>query len=169
MNYWLFSVIVNHLLLFPSDPPVITAFVGNSVVNESQSVNVTCIVFGLPEPVATWSRPDIGNITNSSVELVLNPSNTQDQDGSIEVQPSPQVNPDSDNAKFVTYTSSRQVLGGGVEVRSTLQINTVNGNDTANYTCMAVNQPRGPDMPSNSSSSAFEMVVQSKLQLKTDL
>ena len=138
-------------------------FVGNSIVNETQNVNVTCIVFGLPEPVVTWSRLDIGIINRSNVEFLPEPSHTQAQDGGTELLPSPQLDPGSNDPKFVTYSSSEQVPGGGMEVRSTLQINTLNGSDTGNYTCMAANRPLGPQMPSISSSAAFRIVVQSKI------
>ena len=137
-------------------------FVGNSIVNETQNVNVTCIVFGLPEPVVTWSRLDIGNINRSSLDFSPEPSHTQAQDEGMELLPSPQLDPGSNNPKFATYSSSGQVPGGGVEVRSTLQINSLNGSDTGNYTCMAVNRPLGPQMPRDSSSAAFRIVVQSK-------
>ena len=144
---------------------MISGFVGNPVVNETQNVNVTCIAFGLPEPVVTWSRPDIGNITSNSTEFAPTTSNPQVQEGGTNLQPVPQIDlADSDSAKFVTYTTSEPVQGGGMEVRSTLQVNSVNGNDTGNYTCTAENQPLGPDMPRNSSSSVFMMVVQSKFQ-----
>lgn len=117
---------------------MITGFIGNSVVNETQNINLTCVVFGLPEPAVKWSRFDFQSIS-------------------------------TDSSKFITYTSNSQFQTGGVEVQSTLQISSVDGNDTGNYTCTAVNQPHGPGTPSNSTSSMFSILVQSKLQVNESM
>ena len=69
----------------------------------------------------------------------------------------------ADSSKFATYTSSSPVPTGGMEGRSVLQINAVNGSDTGNYTCTGVNQPLGLDTPTVIDSAVLDLLVQSKL------
>ena len=64
--------------------------------------------------------------------------------------------------KFVTYTSSSPVLTGGMEAQSILQINAVNGSDTGNYTCTGVNQPLGPEKPTDVDNAVLYLLVQSE-------
>lgn len=103
------------------------------VVNETQSTNLTCFAFGLPQPTVMWSRFDLLTIP-------------------------------ADSSKFVTYEVTRVPPTGGLEVQFTLQINSVNGSDTGNYTCTAINQPLGSGFPESSTSSVVELLVQSELE-----
>lgn len=68
------------------------------------------------------------------------------------------------SSKFVTHMASSFVVTGGMEVQSTLQINSVDGNDTGTYTCTAVNQPLGVGSPESSTSSTVDLLVQSEFQ-----
>ena len=114
------------------DPPVVTNFLTSLVVNETQNVNLTCVMFGLPTPNVMWRRFDLAAIP-------------------------------ADSSKFVTYTSSSSVPTGGMEGRSVLQVNAVNGSDTGNYTCTGVNQLLGLDTPTAIDSAVLDLLVQSKL------
>lgn len=68
------------------------------------------------------------------------------------------------NSKFVTYRVRRFPENGGLEVQLTLQINSVDGSDTGNYTCSAVNQPLGSELPETATTSTADLLVQSKLE-----
>ena len=104
------------------------------VVNESQNVNMTCVVFGLPKPTVTWSRFDSNNLTITAMG----------------------------NSKFTVYETSVVPVTGGVMVNSILEINNINGTDTGNYTCSSVNYAHGTDSPANVDQESFHVLVQSE-------
>lgn len=104
------------------------------VVNESQDINMSCIVFGLPEPQVTWSRFDSSNISATATS----------------------------GSKFAIHVIKSYPVAGGVMVHSTLQINSVNGTDTGNYTCISKNYAHGHNFPADVDEETFHVLVQSK-------
>ena len=104
------------------------------VVNETQNVNMSCIVFGLPEPKVTWSRFDTSNLSTAAMS----------------------------GSKFAIYTTTSYPPDGGVMVHSTLQVNSVNGTDTGNYTCTSENYAHGTNLPADVDEETFHVLVQSE-------
>ena len=105
------------------------------VVNESQTVNMTCSVFGLPMPSVNWSRFD----SNDLNAVAINTS------------------------RFAVYVTSSIAEGGGVTVNSTLEVTNVDGADTGNYTCTCENNAHGANLPADVDSETFSVLVQSEL------
>ena len=86
----------------------------NPVVNETQSTNLTCFAFGLPEPFVMWSRFDLHNIPSHDSKFVQYAVNQVSPTGGIEVQLTLQINSAnrSDTGDY-TCTAINQPLGVG--------------------------------------------------------
>ena len=113
---------------------MITNTIALPVVNESQDINMSCIVFGLPEPQVTWTRFDSSNISATATS----------------------------GSKFAIRMIKSYPVAGGIMVHSTLQINSVNGTDTGNYTCTSKNYAHGHNFPADVDEETFHVLVQSK-------
>ena len=107
------------------------------IVNESQTVNMTCSVFGLPKPSVNWSRFDFTDLNTVAIN----------------------------SSQFAVYVTSHVVDGGGVMVNSTLEVTDVDGGDTGNYTCTCENNAHGINLPADVDSETFHVLVQSELLL----
>ena len=53
------------------DPPVLKKAIGESVINQSQTVNMTCVYFGLPTPHVNWSRFDYNDLSNMESKFIV--------------------------------------------------------------------------------------------------
>ena len=65
------------------DPPVLKEAIVESVINQSQTVNMTCVYFGLPTPHVNWSRFDYNDLSNMEPKFIVYTSSVNASMGGV--------------------------------------------------------------------------------------
>ena len=73
------------------DPPVLQKAIAESVINQSQTVNMTCVYFGLPTPRVNWSRFDYNDLSNMEPKFIVYTSSVNASDGGVYTRSTLQV------------------------------------------------------------------------------
>lgn len=106
------------------------------VVNQSQSLNITCTFLARPLPNIIWT---------SQIKAPSSPSTIL-----------------QDNDKYnIIESSVIQIDGVSLLTTSILEIVDLGSSDSLDYICTATNTPRGPSTPAVSSNSVQSVIVQS--------
>ena len=124
-------------IIFHTGSPYLTTTSGLTViVNQSQSLSITCTFLARPLPNIVW--------TSQTMAPSSPPTTLQDND------------------KYnIIESSVIQIDSVSLLATSILEIVDLGSSDSLDYTCTATNTPHGPSTPSVSSSSVQSVIVQS--------